>query len=134
MTGKSPLRYVPDSLTHLLDEIETDRDANEAKATVTVQLDEDTRVVLGAPKSFWDLACERSNVPKSELLGWNATVHGLGEGKIVASWEARRDVEPWEEAPVVTFLLMVNFEDKTKILERADVTVFKKCGPHLGAS
>jgi hypothetical protein len=47
------------------------------------------------------------------------TVRGNGT-MVLAAWEARRAVEPWEDAPVVTFLL-VGDENATHVLERADI-------------
>lgn len=59
----------------------------------------------------------------SKMLGRKvSTLRGF-EGVVLATWEARRAVEEWEEAPIVTFLL-VGTDDAAHVLERCDVLSF----------
>lgn len=120
MPSQPPLRYIKGSLSHLLDDVASVREMSEVKDVVKVDLDAETTVVLGAKDGFWERITEEAQRRQDVLLGASASMRNAPV-KIAAKWEAQRDAEPWEEPPVVTFLLVVDADGKTQVVERCEL-------------
>lgn len=131
---RPPLVTIPDSLVHILSNARLMM-TPEPRRIVAVHAEGDVlKFELDGPSTLLLTSVVPPIQPTEEsksveMVAESATSRLLGacvatmrgfSGVVLATWEARREVEDWDVAPVVTFLL-VGTESGSHVMERCDV-------------